>query len=150
MILNTLRKLLGKKGTQHGRPVSTPPADENAAAPPAVTVLDITVLDITDETVDAALRSNDGLLVMDFWAEWCQPCDIMSAHVAMLAQDFAGRLQIAAIDVDENPATSERFTVRGLPTLLFLRNGAEVDRVVGITAYEELVQRTETLLTAAQ
>lgn len=156
-MLSKMRSLLGLSGAQRANRLVMPSTQEDSASPPS-----FTILDITDETVDAVLGANEGLLLIDFWAEWCQPCDIMSVHVTMLADNFAGRLLVAAVDVDENPAVSERFIVRGLPTLLFLRIGTEsndidgsvakvdriveVDRAVGITPYEELVKRTEALL----
>ena len=73
----------------------------------------------------------------------------MSAYVAFLAGDYAGRLTVAALDVDENPATAERYGVMGLPTLLFLSNGVEVDRVVGLVPYEDLKRQVERLLAAS-
>ena len=70
----------------------------------------------------------------------------MSAYVSFLAADFAGRLTVAALDVDENPAIAERYQVMGLPTLLFVSNGAEVDRIVGIVPYEDLKRQVGRLL----
>ena len=84
--------------------------------------------------------------MVDFWGDWCQPCTVMSAYVHMLAGRYPDELRVTAVDVDENPALSERYTVMGLPTLLFLRQGAEVDRIVGLVAYEELVARVAQLL----
>ncbi len=84
--------------------------------------------------------------VVDFWAEWCQPCQVMSAYVSFLAKDYEGRLLVAALDTDENPATPQRYNVMGLPTLLLLRDGEEVDRIVGVVGYEEIKARVERLL----
>lgn len=84
--------------------------------------------------------------MVDFWADWCQPCQVMSAHVEMLARSFGDRLRVLAMDVDENPRTAEQWQVRGLPTLIFFRNGAEVHRIVGVGTYESLHRQTERLL----
>jgi thioredoxin 1 len=73
----------------------------------------------------------------------------MSAYVAFLAGDYAGRLTVAALDVDETPAIAERYGVMGLPTLLFLANGVEVDRIVGLVPYEDLKRQVERLLIAS-
>lgn len=105
-------------------------------------------LDVTDADFAERVLAHGGLVVVDFWAEWCSPCTVMSAHVMLLAQAFGARLLVAALDVDENPETAERYQIMGLPTLLFLRDGVEVDRQVGLAPFEELRQKVETLLAA--
>lgn len=70
----------------------------------------------------------------------------MSAYIGFLAKEYAGRLLVAALDTDENPETPQRYNVMGLPTLLLLRNGEEVDRIVGVVSYEEIKARVNRLL----
>jgi thioredoxin 1 len=72
----------------------------------------------------------------------------MSAYVGFLAQEYGDRLLIAAMDVDENPQTAERYTIMGLPTLLLMQNGVEVDRIVGVEEYQTIKARVESLLNA--
>lgn len=107
-------------------------------------------LDVTDEDFDTVVLHTTRLAVVDFWADWCAPCQMMSAYVDMLAQTYQNQTIIAALDVDANPATSERYAVLGLPTLIFFRGGAEIDRIVGVVSFEELCQRVETLLAEVQ
>jgi thioredoxin 1 len=134
-----LRKLLGALG---GQPAKAPPsAPENRPLRPAP-------LPVGDREFDDLVAATGALVAVDFWADWCEPCQVMSAHVDFLAQDFAGRLLVLAMDVDENPDVPARFHVMGLPTLLFLQNGKEVDRIVGIDAYESLKRRVAGLLPA--
>lgn len=137
-----LRKL--RQWVAGGSPASRPAP---AAAPPRPAL--VAPQEVTDaDFVDKVLQAQ-GLVAVDFWAEWCAPCTLMSAHVALLAQEFGPQLAVAALDVDENPVVPEHYQVMGLPTLIFFRNGLEVDRQVGIAAYEELHRRVADLLAAA-
>lgn len=131
-----LRKLLG--WVTPARP-ALPPEDR-----PVMPVS--SVQDVTDADFDAVIAAAPGIALVDFWAEWCQPCDVMSLVVDQAAKQYRDRLLVAAVDVDENPQTAARFAVMGLPTLLFLRDGAEIDRQVGLLTYEELRARLDALL----
>lgn len=104
------------------------------------------VRDVQDGDFDEVVLQSDRLVVVDFWAEWCQPCTILSAYTEWLARDYEGRLLVVALDVDENPVMPERYQVMGLPTLIFFRNGVVVDRQVGLLSYEELRAKAEALL----
>ena len=104
------------------------------------------IVDVGDADFERVVLQSLQLVVVDFWAEWCQPCQVMSAYVGFLAKEYAGRVLVAALDTDENPETPARYHVMGLPTLLLLRNGAEVDRIVGVIGYEEIKARVDRLL----
>lgn len=131
-----LRKLLG---FAKPAPPSLPPEDRARVPVTAV-------VDVTDADFDAVIAATPGPALVDFWAEWCQPCDIVSAQVEQLAKDYRGRVLVTALDVDENPAITERFGVMGLPTLLFLRDGVEVNRHVGLLTNDELRGHLDALL----
>jgi thioredoxin-like negative regulator of GroEL len=109
-MFDKVRKLFG------GAPPAAPTvAQANTVSP---------VIDVTDADFAAVVGASALPAIVDCWAEWCEPCKVMSAYVEFLATDFAGQALVAALDVDENPATSERFGVMGLPTLLVLQPGA--------------------------
>lgn len=108
-----------------------------------------TIIEVADVNFGDIVLTNEKLVVVDFWAEWCQPCQIMSAYVGFLAEEYGDRLLLAALDVDENPQTAERYFVMGLPTLLLLRNGVEVDRIVGVEEYPTIKARVEQWLNTA-
>ena len=105
-----------------------------------------TPIDVTDANFAALILASDKLAVVDFWAEWCEPCHVMSAYIGFLAVEYAGRVLVAALDVDENPETLSHYTIMGLPTTIFFRNGLEIERIVGVVNYEELRQQVERLL----
>jgi thioredoxin 1 len=115
-------------------------------ASPTERMLRPTPLDVSDEDFATLVVGADRLAVVDFWADWCAPCQIMSAYVAMLAETYHGQMVVAALDVDANPATPERYAVLGLPTLILFSGGVEIDRIVGVVSFEEVRQRVETLL----
>jgi thioredoxin 1 len=71
------------------------------------------------------------LVLLDFWADWCGPCRALAPTIEELAGLYAGKILVGKLDVDENPATAERFQVCSIPTVLMIKNGKEVDRVVG-------------------
>ena len=77
-------------------------------------------------------------VLVDFWAPWCGPCRAVSPLVEQAGRDYAGRLKVVKLNVDEAPAISNRFAVRGIPLLVMLRGGAEVGRLVGAVPRAQL------------
>jgi thioredoxin 2 len=98
------------------------------------------VVDATDTTFDVEARSTAPILV-DLWAPWCGPCRFVSPILEELASENAGRLKVVKVNVDENPALSARFDARSIPTLVVLRDGRIVDRVVGAMPKPQLAAR---------
>ena len=84
--------------------------------------------------------------VVDFWAEWCGPFHMMAPVVDKLADEFTGRAVVVKVDADAYPDLLGRYGIMGIPTLLFFKDGAEVDRVVGVTAYNTLKSKLERAL----
>jgi thioredoxin 1 len=85
---------------------------------------------VTDSTFEQLVKSPTPVLV-DFWAEWCMPCKRIAPTVEQLATDYAGRLTVAKMNVDENPDVPTRFGIRGIPTLMLFKGGELVDQRVG-------------------
>jgi thioredoxin 1 len=81
-----------------------------------------------------------GVVLVDFWAEWCAPCRRLAPTVDQLAEDYTGRLTVAKVNIDENPVTPSQFMVRGIPTLLLFKNGDLKETVVGLAGKDDLAR----------
>ncbi len=92
------------------------------------------------------LTSDSKPLVIDFWAEWCGPCRAVSPLVDEMASEFEGRVNIGKCDVDSNDDIVARFRIRNIPTLIFFKNGEQVDKHVGIISKNDLKAKIEALL----
>jgi thioredoxin 1 len=85
----------------------------------------------TDATFETEVLHNDKPVVVDFWAAWCGPCQIVAPILDQLAGEYAGKAKVAKVDVDANQRTAMRFNVRSIPSILFFKDGQHVDTVVG-------------------
>jgi thioredoxin 1 len=92
---------------------------------------EVNLIELTDENFQAEIEGSEGLAIVDFWAEWCGPCRMVGPIVEQLAGEYAGRMKVGKMDVDENQRTTQRFQVRSIPSILFFKDGAHVDTVVG-------------------
>jgi len=95
----------------------------------------------TDSNFDEETKR--GVVLVDFWAEWCGPCRRLAPAIDALADEFDGRATIAKVNVDENPNVPGRFMIRGIPTLLLFKNGNLEETVVGLAAKEDLARMIE-------
>lgn len=86
---------------------------------------------VTDEDFQALIRDAEAPVVVDFHADWCGPCKVMAPLLDELAREHLGRLLVAKLDTDRNPATTQRYGIRGIPTLILFRDGHEVARETG-------------------
>ena len=86
---------------------------------------------VTDDSFAEAVLSSATPVLVDFWATWCAPCRMIAPMVEALATEYAGKVKVAKLDVDNNPKTSARFNVRSIPTILFFKDGKLIDQVVG-------------------
>lgn len=89
------------------------------------------VLLATDANFDSEVLKGTQLTMVDFWAEWCGPCKALGPTIDALADQYAGQVKVFKLNVDENPDAAQKFRVRGIPTVIFLKNGELVDQLVG-------------------
>ena len=86
---------------------------------------------VTDSNFDEIIKKHP-LVLIDFWAPWCGPCRASAPTIEELAKEYAGKVFIGKLNVDENPNTAEHFQVSGIPTLIMMKDGCEIDRIVGL------------------
>ena len=88
-------------------------------------------LEITDANFEEVVLRADKPVLVDFWAAWCGPCKLIAPTVELLSEEFAGKAYVGKLDVDNNDITPTQFGVRNIPTLLIIKNGEVVDKIVG-------------------
>jgi thioredoxin 1 len=104
------------------------------------------VLEVNDATFDQEVLRSELPVLVDFWAVWCGPCKAVAPIVDGVAQTYAGKLKVAKVNVDENPATPSRYSIRGIPTLLFFKGGKVADQIVGLVPQEAIEEKIQRLL----
>lgn len=103
------------------------------------------VLAVTDNNFENEVIKSNVPVLVDFWAEWCGPCRALAPTIDELADQYAGKVKITKVNVDENPETPGKFRIRGIPTLLMFKNGQLVDQLVGAhpkAAIDDLIKKT--------
>jgi thioredoxin 1 len=88
-------------------------------------------IQVTEQNFDEALVAAQGLVMVDFWAEWCPPCRAIAPVLEELAETSEGRLTLLKVNIDDSPGLAARYDIRAIPTILFFKEGAIVDRVIG-------------------
>jgi thioredoxin 2 len=101
---------------------------------------------VTDATFAATVAGSALPVLLDLWAPWCGPCRTVGPIVDQVAHERAGRVLVGKLNVDDNPMTASRFGVQSIPTLLILRGGREVDRIVGAVPKQEILRRLDAAL----
>ena len=101
---------------------------------------------VSDAAFEKTVLQSKVPALVDFWAPWCGPCHIVAPTLEKLAGEYAGQILIAKVNTDDNPEYALQYGVQGIPTLLFVRDGQEVDRIVGAAPYPMIKQRLEAVL----
>ncbi len=101
---------------------------------------------VTDANFDQEVLKADKAVLIDFWAPWCAPCRAIAPLIDELAGEYAGRLKVVKINVDDNPETPARYGVRGIPNLLIVKNGQVKEQIVGAVPKSHLVRAVDSAL----
>ncbi len=106
----------------------------------------MTSIAVSDDSFEADVLNADGAILVDFWAEWCGPCKMISPALEEIAREMDGRVRIAKMNIDDNPITPQKYGVRGIPTLMLFRDGQVAATKVGALAKNQLQDWVESVL----
>ena len=98
---------------------------------------------LTDDRFEKEITESKGLSLVDFWADWCGPCHALAPTIESLAEEHSDKISVFKLDVDSNPNTPQKFQIRGIPTVLFFKDGVLVDRLVGAHPKEVFLKTIE-------
>jgi thioredoxin 1 len=104
-----------------------------------------TVIKLDESNFDREVTQDDKPVIVDFWAEWCGPCKMITPLLDEIAREKAGSVKVAKVNVDENQSLSLKYNIRAIPALLFFKNGQLRDQVTGVTSKKDLLNRIDAL-----
>ena len=104
-------------------------------------------LEVTDDSFANEVLNSELPVLVDFWAEWCGPCKMVSPIVEELSNEYNGKVKVAKLDVDSNPQTATNYGIRGIPTLLMFKDGSAVDQIVGAVPKTQIAERLDKIIT---
>ena len=96
------------------------------------------VVAVSDGEFDSSVIQCDKPTLVDFWAEWCQPCKMLAPTIEEIAGEYDGRIIVSKLNVDDNPTTATKYGIRGIPTLLLFKDGQVVQQMVGVKSKAEI------------
>jgi len=105
-------------------------------------------LEVDTSSFEPEVAKSDKPVLVDFWASWCMPCRMMAPVVDQIAAEFDGKVKVVKVDVDSNQALANQFGVRGIPTLLLVKGGQVVDRMVGVQPKPAIAAKLNSLIGA--
>ncbi len=104
------------------------------------------LLEVTDDNFDTEIMNSDMPVLVDFWAEWCGPCRMVTPVVEELANDYKGKVKVGKMNVDENRQTPAKFGIRAIPTLIFFKGGEVAQTIVGAQPKSHIEEELKKLL----
>ncbi|MGK2946038.1 MAG: thioredoxin TrxA [Candidatus Malihini olakiniferum] len=96
------------------------------------------IIHLTDDSFETDVLQAEGSTLVDFWAEWCGPCNMIAPILNEVSEEFEGRVTVAKLNIDKNPATAQKYGIRSVPTLLLLKNGEVAAKRVGALSKRQL------------
>ncbi|MDL2262598.1 thioredoxin [Bacteroidales bacterium OttesenSCG-928-I21] len=103
-------------------------------------------LEINEQNFEELVLNSDKPVVLDFWAVWCGPCRMIAPHIDQLSEEYEGKAIIGKVDVDNSTEIAAKYSVRNIPTVIYLKNGEVVDKVVGAVPKDALKAKLDAIL----
>ncbi len=107
------------------------------------------VNDVSDSSFEQDVLSAGQPVLVDFWAAWCAPCRMLAPTVDAVAEKYAGRARVVKLNVDENPTVSQKYGIKGIPTLILFKGGKEEERIVGATSKDAIARMIDKHVSAS-
>jgi thioredoxin 1 len=104
------------------------------------------VTSVTNDSWEKEVMQSQNVVMVDFWAAWCGPCKMVAPVVEELAKEYEGKAKFFKLNTDENPDLASRYKIRGIPTLMFFKNGQIMEQIVGVVPKAQLKAKLDTLL----
>ena len=104
------------------------------------------ILDVTDTNFDLEVLQSETPVIVDFWAEWCQPCRQIAPIIKTLAEDYEGRVKVVKVNVDDSQRVAGNLGIRSIPAVLSFRNGQVVEQLVGVRPKANFVEMAENII----
>lgn len=104
---------------------------------------------VTSQTWEQEVLKSSGTTMVDFWAAWCGPCQMIAPTIDELAVEYAGKLKVYKLNTDENPDIAGKYQIMGIPTLLFFKDGKLVDKIVGAASKKQFKQKIDSILSSS-
>jgi thioredoxin 1 len=102
--------------------------------------------EVTDQSFEQDVLKSDVPVLVDFWAEWCGPCKVLTPTVEKVASEYEGKAKVVKLNIDDNGNVPQRYGIKGIPTLILFKNGAEADRTVGLTSKDNIARMIDRAL----
>ncbi|MCA1816926.1 MAG: thioredoxin [Acidobacteria bacterium] len=107
------------------------------------------VNEVSDQNFERDVLQSSKPVLVDFWAQWCAPCRMIAPTVEAVAEKYQGKAAVVKVNVDDNPSVSQKYGIKGIPTLILFKNGKEEERIVGATSKDAISKLIEKHVAAA-
>lgn len=108
----------------------------------------MSVINLTDDSFEQEVLKSDMPVLVDFWAEWCQPCKMVRPLIHELAEEYTGKIKVAEMDVDDNPTVPGNYGVMSIPTIMIFKNGVPENTMIGAQPREKFKQNIDAALSS--
>jgi thioredoxin 1 len=103
-------------------------------------------IELTDENFKEEIENSDKVVLVDFWAPWCGPCQMLGPIIEEIAKEFEGKIRVGKLNVDENPETASKYEILSIPSLKFFKEGIVVEELTGLQPKEVIVEKINSLI----